>query len=142
GRDREMDLLKSIWEGAVSGRRPHLITIVGPPGIGKSRLQREFSAQVYQQGGGVSRGRCLPYGDRAAYGAFTQLMRAGSDIYENDSKEGARAKLAATIQKLLPEAETEETTYHLSVLMGLGTGEQSRLRAYLFFAARRFLEAL
>ena len=142
GRDREMDLLRSIWERAVIDRRPHLITIVGPPGIGKSRLQREFSAHVLQRGGAVARGRCLPYGDRAAYAAFTQLIRAASEIYENDSKEAARGKLAATIQKLLPQAETEETAYHLSVLMGLGIGEQSLQRAYLFFAARRFLEAL
>jgi class 3 adenylate cyclase/tetratricopeptide (TPR) repeat protein len=142
GRDREMDLLTSIWDRAVTDRRPHLVTIVGPPGIGKSRLQREFSAHVHGQGGGVARGRCLPYGDRAAYGAFTQLIRAASDIYENDSKEAARAKLAAAIEKLLPKAETEETTFYLSLLMGLGIGEQALLRAYLFFAARRYLEGL
>ncbi len=45
GRDREMQLLASIWEGATADRRPHLVTVLGPPGIGKSRLQREFSAR-------------------------------------------------------------------------------------------------
>ncbi len=142
GRGREMDLLSSIWDRAVTHRRPHLVTIVGPPGIGKSRLQREFSAHVQGLGGGVARGRCLPYGDRAAYGAFTQLVRAASDIYENDSKEAASAKLAAAVEKLLPKAETEETTFYLGLLLGLGIAEQALQRAYLFFAARRYLECL
>jgi class 3 adenylate cyclase/tetratricopeptide (TPR) repeat protein len=142
GRDREMELLSSIWDRAVTDRRPHLITIIGPPGIGKSRLQREFSARVHGRGGAVARGRCLPYGDRAAYSALTQLIRTASEIYENDSKDAARAKLAATIEKLLPKAETEETTFYVGLLMGLGIGEQALQRAYLFFAARRFLEGL
>jgi class 3 adenylate cyclase len=38
GRDREMSLLASLWERAVGERRPHLVTMIGPPGIGKSRL--------------------------------------------------------------------------------------------------------
>src|SRR5260370_10855311 len=62
GRDREVELLNSIWVRAVAHRRPHLITIVGPPGIGKSRLQREFSALVDGRGGTLAPGRCLPDG--------------------------------------------------------------------------------
>jgi class 3 adenylate cyclase len=142
GRDGEMDLLSSIWDRAVTDRRPHLVTVVGPPGIGKSRLQREFSAYVHARAGRVARGRCLPYGDRAAYGAFIQLIRTTAEIYENDSKEAARAKLAAAIEKLDPGAGAEETTFNLSILMGLSVGEQSLLRVYLFFAARRLLEML
>jgi class 3 adenylate cyclase len=52
GRDREVDLLGSIWSSAVRDRRPHLVTIIGPPGIGKSRLQREFSSRVHRMGTG------------------------------------------------------------------------------------------
>ncbi len=142
GRDREMDLLSSIWDRAVTDRRPHLVTVVGPPGIGKSRLQREFSTYVQARAGRVARGRCLPYGERAAYGAFIQLIRTTAEIYENDSKETARTKLAAAIGKLVPRAEAEETTFNLSILMGLSVGEQSLQRVYLFFAARRLLEML
>jgi len=142
GREREIGLLSSIWDRAVADRRPHLVTIVGPPGIGKSRLQREFSALVHGRGATVARGRCLPYGDRTAYGAFMQLIRTTAGIYETDSKEAARGKLAATIGDLVPGAEAEETTFHLSILMGLSAGEQSLQRAYLFFAARRFLETV
>jgi class 3 adenylate cyclase/tetratricopeptide (TPR) repeat protein len=142
GRDRELDLLHSIWSSAVRDRRPHLITIIGPPGIGKSRLQREFSNRVHLNGGAVARGRCLPYGERAAYGAFAQLVRATAGIYENDSRDSAQAKLAATIQRLFPNNETEEATRFVSLLIGLGVSEPVLQRDFLFFTARRFLECL
>jgi class 3 adenylate cyclase/tetratricopeptide (TPR) repeat protein len=140
GRDRELALLTSIWDGAVGDRHPHLITVVGPPGIGKSRLQREFSRRVQAHGAAVARGRCLPYGERAAYGAFTQLVRGIADIYENDPPNSARAKLSAAIEKLLPATEVEETTRYISLLTGLGVDEPARDRDYLFFAARRLIE--
>jgi class 3 adenylate cyclase/tetratricopeptide (TPR) repeat protein len=142
GRDRELDLLDSIWSSAVRDRRPHLVTIIGPPGIGKSRLQREFSSRVHLSGGAVTRGRCLPYGERAAYSAFAQLVRATAGIYENDSRDSAQAKLAATIQKLFPKNETEEATRFVSLLIGLGVAEPVLQRDFLFFTARRFLECL
>jgi class 3 adenylate cyclase len=142
GRDRELDLLGSIWSSAVRDRRPHLVTIIGPPGIGKSRLQREFSSRVHESGGAVVRGRCLPYGERAAYGAFAQLVRAAAGIYENDSRDSAQAKLAATIQSLFPKNETEEATRFVSLLIGLGVAEPVLQRDFLFFTARRFLECL
>jgi class 3 adenylate cyclase/tetratricopeptide (TPR) repeat protein len=140
GRDRELVLLTSIWDGAVGDRHPHLVTVVGHPGIGKSRLQREFSRRVQGLGAAVARGRCLPYGERAAYGAFTQLVRGIAEIYENDPPDMARAKLSAAIEKLLPATEVEETTRYLSLLAGLGVDEPAGNRDYLFFAARRLLE--
>ncbi len=140
GRDRELALLTSIWDGTVGDRHPNLITVVGPPGIGKSRLQREFSRRVQARGAAVARGRCLPYGERAAYGAFTQLVRGIAEIYENDPPESARAKLSAAVKKLLPATEVEETTRYISLLTGLGVDEPARDRDYLFFAARRLLE--
>jgi class 3 adenylate cyclase/tetratricopeptide (TPR) repeat protein len=142
GRDREMQLLSSIWDRAIGDRRPHLVTVMGPPGIGKSRLQHEFAAYVSARGGVVIRGRCLPYGDRPAYAAFTQLVRSRSGIYENDSVEEARGKLAGMVQSLLPKAETDEVTGHLALLMGLTAGQQVLQRSFLFFAARRFTEGL
>jgi class 3 adenylate cyclase/tetratricopeptide (TPR) repeat protein len=142
GRDRELDLLDSIWSGAVRDRRPHLVTIIGPPGVGKSRLQREFSSRVRLGGGAVTRGRCLPYGERAAYGAFAEVVRSAAGIYENDSKDSAVAKLAAVIEKLFPASEGGDATRYLSLLIGLGVAEPALQRDYVFFTARRFLECL
>ena len=142
GRDREIDLLDSIWSGAVRDRRPHLVTIIGPPGVGKSRLQREFSSRVRLSGGAVTRGRCLPYGERAAYGAFAEVVRSAAGIYENDSKDSAVAKLAAAIERIFPASEAEDANRYLSLLIGLGVAEPALQRDYLFFTARRFLECL
>jgi class 3 adenylate cyclase/tetratricopeptide (TPR) repeat protein len=142
GRDRELDLLDSIWSGAVRDRRPHLVTIVGPPGVGKSRLQREFSRRVQLSRGAVARGRCLPYGERAAYGAFAQVVRSTAGIYENDSKDSAQAKLATKVQNLFPATEAEEATRFLSLLIGLGVAEPALQRDFLLFTARRFFECL
>src|SRR5436305_8025955 len=70
GRDREVELLRSVWSRAVDEHRPHLVTLIGPPGIGKSRLCREISALVDASGGRLLRGRCLPYEEKSGYQAF------------------------------------------------------------------------
>ena len=42
GRDRELELLRRTWEGVITERHPDLVTVIGAPGIGKTRLTREF----------------------------------------------------------------------------------------------------
>src|SRR5690349_17224996 len=80
GRDRELELLESVWSRAVEELRPHLVTVVGPPGIGKSRLCREFISFTGGRGGRVVRGRCLPYEDQVGYQAFARLVRDSAGI--------------------------------------------------------------
>jgi class 3 adenylate cyclase len=46
GRDSELGHLRRLWEQAAADRRPHLVTLMGPPGIGKSRLLWEFTKSV------------------------------------------------------------------------------------------------
>jgi class 3 adenylate cyclase len=60
GRVRELDVMHSVWSRARAEGRPHLITLVGPPGIGKTRMCREIAAIVEADDGRVLRGRCLP----------------------------------------------------------------------------------
>jgi class 3 adenylate cyclase/tetratricopeptide (TPR) repeat protein len=142
GRDREMALLKSIWERAVTERRPHLVTVFGPPGIGKSRLAREISSLIGDQGGQAVRGRCYPYETRAAYAAFGQQVKQVAGVFDQDPPEAAREKLAQAVADLLPEQEAPEVTRYLSLLLGLGVDEPVDERILLFFAAKRFVEQL
>jgi class 3 adenylate cyclase len=58
GRGRELELIQSLWRQAVAERHPHLVTLLGPPGIGKSRLCREVAASVSADGGRILGGRC------------------------------------------------------------------------------------
>src|SRR5207244_6370180 len=62
GRVTELDLLHGMWTRVVSDRRPHLVTLLGPSGIGKSRVLREFAKRL-EPIASVVRGRCRPYGE-------------------------------------------------------------------------------
>lgn len=140
GRDSELELIRSLWTRAVAEGRPHLITLLGPPGIGKSRLCREVSALVAEDDGQVFRGRCLPYGAQTGYQAFPQIVRVASGIFDSDSPETATRKLRSAVEELLPAAEASETSRYLALLLGLAGGETVVDPLLLFFAARRFVE--
>src|SRR5919106_1283998 len=70
GRDRELAVLTGTWERVVGDKRPHLVTIMGPPGSGKTRLTTEFCESVASSGARVVKGRSFPYGGSSPYGAF------------------------------------------------------------------------
>jgi class 3 adenylate cyclase/tetratricopeptide (TPR) repeat protein len=142
GREHEMALLESIWERAVRERRTHLLTVLGPAGIGKSRLSREMSSLVQGKGGRAIRGRCLPYEERTGYGAFTEQVRTLAGIFESDSPTWARDKLERAVAELLPPAEAPDVARYLSLLLGLGVDAPTGNRTHLFFAARRLVESL
>jgi class 3 adenylate cyclase/tetratricopeptide (TPR) repeat protein len=142
GRDREVELLQSVWSRATGEQRAHLVTIVGPPGIGKSRLCREFVAYIEANGGRVVRGRCLPYEERSGYQAFARIVRNAAGILGSDSADIARAKLEERVDQLLPDAEREDTARFLLLLLGLAADDEVRDGRLLFFAARRFVECM
>ena len=100
GRKRELGVLTDAFSRARSTHEPQLITLVGVPGIGKSRLVYEF----FQQGIEPDReliswrqGRCLPYGEGVTYWAVGEMVKAQAGILDTDSAEGAAAKLARAV---------------------------------------------
>ena len=72
GRERELGLLSEAWERAVAEQRCELVTVVGEPGIGKSRLAAEALASI---GARVVRGRCLPYGAGITYWPVVEVIK-------------------------------------------------------------------
>ena len=118
------------------------MTILGPAGIGKTRLGRELSRRVEATGGVALWGRSLPYEERSPYRAAGQIIRKVANIYENDGVDVARDKLAGTVSSLYPEAEADEATRYLSVVLGLGLDEPPDEVVHLRFAARMFVERL
>jgi class 3 adenylate cyclase/tetratricopeptide (TPR) repeat protein len=70
GRGAELAHLEAAMAATVEARRPHLATIVGPPGIGKSRLVRELLARVEAR---VLVGRCLSYGEGITYWPLREI---------------------------------------------------------------------
>jgi class 3 adenylate cyclase/tetratricopeptide (TPR) repeat protein len=142
GRERELELLRSLWARGVDEQRPHLVTLIGPPGIGKSRLCREVGAIATEGGGRILRGRCLPYEGRPGYQAFSRLVRAAAGILQSDSHEVAGAKLEDLVTPLFPAGEAAESFRYLQLLAGLGAEERPETPLLLFFAARRFVECM
>ncbi len=141
GRDRELDLLRRTWEGVIAERHPHLVTVIGPPGIGKTRLTREFVGLIEPSGTRVLRGRSLPYGESSGYRAFSQQVKDVAGIFEGDPPADARAKLTAVVTELCGPTDGPEVADHLALLIGLG-GDTVADRQPLFFSARRFVEEL
>jgi class 3 adenylate cyclase/tetratricopeptide (TPR) repeat protein len=142
GRDRELTLIRMMWDRAVSANRPHLISVLGPAGIGKSRLAQEVTADIERQGGRALWGRSLPYEEQTPYRAFGEILRRAAGIFENDPVEVARDKLAAHVSSVFPSAEATEATRYLSLLLGLGLDEPATEAIHLLFATRRLVEHL
>jgi predicted ATPase len=141
GRDTELELLVRTWTRASSELHPQLLTLVGPPGIGKTRLTLEFAARVESGGGRIFSGRPLPYGAAASYWAFGQVIRDASGIFANDPADVASDKLTERAASLLPATEAHELATHLSILARLAEDTVDDRRV-LFASAQRFLEAL
>jgi class 3 adenylate cyclase len=140
GRSRELSMVDSIWERAAAELRPHLVTIVGPTGIGKSRMASEILSRVEATGARAVKGRCLPYG-QTGYRAFSEQVRQVTGIFETDAASDAWDKLRTRIDELTSAEEAEETTRLLGALIGLGSGEEGAEEpVQLYFAARRFAE--
>ncbi len=74
GREGELRLLRNAFEGVVESREPRLVTVLGPAGIGKSRLVRTLRLDLRDEATIVV-GRCLPYGDGVAYWPVAEIAR-------------------------------------------------------------------
>jgi class 3 adenylate cyclase/tetratricopeptide (TPR) repeat protein len=140
GRDRELARLRAIWEETAETGRVELVTVFGPPGIGKTRLATELAAIVVQSGGRTLRGRSLPYGQTSGYGAFAQQLSQLAGIFETDSASVAREKLERAVTTRVSEGG-QELAAHLAALTGLedASGVEAPV---LLFSVRRFVEAL
>jgi class 3 adenylate cyclase/tetratricopeptide (TPR) repeat protein len=141
GRERELLLIRAVWQRAVSAGRPHLVSILGPAGIGKSRLAREVSAEIEREGRALW-GRSLPYEELTPYHAIGQIVGGVAGIYDNDPPETAREKLARSVGSMFATSDATEVTRYLSLLLGLGLDEPTDDAIHLLYATRRWVERL
>jgi class 3 adenylate cyclase len=142
GRNREVGLLEGTWERVELERRPHLVTVLGSPGVGKSRLTAEFTQTLLARGVRVVRGRCLPYRERSAYGPFAMQVKELAGIFDSDDVELAVEKLRASVARLVGPEQAETVAGHLAILLGLETHATTPDRASLFQSVRVFIEAV
>src|SRR6266545_3452790 len=86
GRAGELDALRQQLALVRARRAPRLLVLVGPPGIGKSRLAGELALAAAQEPETPAwrRGRSLPYGDGVTFSALAEIVRAEAGIGEGD----------------------------------------------------------
>src|SRR5207249_4966150 len=96
GRETELDLLRATYRRVVSQQEPHLVTIVGEPGIGKTRLVRELWEVLAREDPSPIRrtGRCLPYGDGITYWPLGEVLKEHFGILDSDTPERAMTRLS------------------------------------------------
>jgi class 3 adenylate cyclase len=95
-RESEFDLLRATFRRSVSLGEPHLVTIVGEPGVGKTRLVRELWEVLAAETPAPLRrtGRCLPYGDGITYWPLGEVIKEHFGILESDPPEEVKRQLA------------------------------------------------
>src|SRR5439155_25851248 len=84
GRGEELDLLAHEFEACVAAGRCRLVTIVGEPGVGKSRLAAELVDRIGAQAQAVRAG-CLSYGEGITYWPVAQIVRDLAGIRDEHS---------------------------------------------------------
>jgi class 3 adenylate cyclase/tetratricopeptide (TPR) repeat protein len=147
GREQEVELLRRALQRSRQEQSSQLVTLVGVPGIGKSRLVFELFAALDREPELVywRQGRCLPYGEGVTYWALTEMVKAHAGILETDSAEQVEEKLSAVVAEALDGASDREWVQgHLRPLVGLGEAERTGgdRQTEAFAAWRRFFEAL
>jgi class 3 adenylate cyclase len=96
GRQRELLLLEQAFHRAADEAACYLFTLLGAPGVGKSRLVHEFLTTVSAETR-VLRARCLPYGEGITFWPVRELVEVAADIGPADSAVAARGKLEALL---------------------------------------------
>jgi class 3 adenylate cyclase len=142
GRERELDVLVDALARVRSDRATQLVTLVGEPGIGKSRLVYELFEVVEADPELIwwRHGRSLPYGEGVSFWALGQMVKTQAAILETDAPAAAEGKLRAAVQGM---DEADWLCAHLRPLVGLGPGGQAEiLRSEAFGAWRKFFEEL
>ena len=145
GRDDELRLLKDLFHATEREGRSRLVSVVGPGGIGKTRLAWEF--QKY--GDGLVEnvwwhaGRSPAYGDGITFWALGEMVRRRAGLAETDDEATTRERVAATVkQHVSDEAEARWIEAALLALLGVGGGGAPIGTDQLFAAWRTFFERL
>jgi class 3 adenylate cyclase/tetratricopeptide (TPR) repeat protein len=156
GRDEKLATLQTIHERVIREGTPHLVTLVGEAGVGKSRLMREFEHRLAAQPAAptVRTGRCLPYGT-GIFWALGEVLRAECGIVDSDSSEEVWRKLSSYVADLAGESgkRLSEAGEREAALFGRLLGvdvpselvpaeeDPERLRESFFSALRAGMEA-
>ena len=136
GREQQLSALLSAFASVLQNQACHLLTVLGPAGIGKSRLVQEFVGEIAGEAT-VLHGQCLPYGEGITYWPLTEVVR---EIVSREASTDLEASSAAIAALLPGEPKAVQIAELISEAIGLGgtggTGEATS------WAVRRLFESL
>jgi class 3 adenylate cyclase/tetratricopeptide (TPR) repeat protein len=143
GRDDELRLLKDLFHATSREGRARLVSVIGPAGIGKTRLAWEFLKYIDGLLEPVwwHEGRSPAYGEGISFWALGEMVRARCGLHETDEESVVRSKVAETVREHVPD-ETERRWIEAAMLALLGLGDGTIATAELFGAWRTFFERL
>jgi class 3 adenylate cyclase/tetratricopeptide (TPR) repeat protein len=139
GRELEKPLLIGTFERSAKQRSCQLVTVMGEPGVGKSRLCAELFDYIEDRPGLVRwrQGRCFPYGEGVAFWALGEIVKAECGILESDSHEEAERKL----EQALPGDDPDLAWLKARLVPLVGIPAEPASQEESFTAWRRCLEA-
>ncbi len=147
-RTDEVSLLLQTLDRAEERRAPQLLTLVGEPGIGKSRLLFELFRRIEHSPDRLvnwRQGRSSLFGGGSTFSELGEIVKAQAGILENDGAAAAAMKLERAVEDLVSDpAERARIVANLRPLVGLGGADdgQGDQRDANFATWRRFIEAL
>jgi class 3 adenylate cyclase/tetratricopeptide (TPR) repeat protein len=157
GRTLELALMHATYARVLAEQRPHLITLLGTPGIGKSRLIREFIQREREAAKSaanderitppiVLQGRCPPYGQGVTFRPLLEITYSLLKTQGNESNDVIEASFTALVQQTLALAKSSEDPLQIAqtIIRSLGlapsehTGELSSVdgREYHYLSPR------
>ncbi|MFN2612772.1 MAG: AAA family ATPase [Solirubrobacterales bacterium] len=156
GRGEEAQMLVSLGERVAREGSPHLVTVVGQAGVGKSRLLREVTSLLSESSSApdIRNGQCPPYGSGIAYWALAEVIRTEFDILDADTPETAWDKLRHGVEELMREIGDPDAGERNAALIARPLGieppeapaaeghDPQRMREALFSAIRACIEAM
>ena len=97
GREIDLALLKGIFDKTVASGSVQLVTVVGEPGLGKSRIVAELLSYIDARPEFTTwrQGRCLPYGEGITFWALGEILKAHTGILETDPPRGCLGEARA-----------------------------------------------
>src|SRR5712692_9753057 len=125
GRTLELALMHATYARVQAEQRPHLITLLGTPGIGKSRLVREFIVSEQETAKWttcedtpafplVLQGRCPPYGEGVTYRPLVEILYSLLKVQDNEKYETLQSRFADFVRETLVSVKSTEDSLQVA----------------------------
>ena len=136
GREADLDQLELVARRTFDERRPFLVSIVAPAGVGKSRLLEEFLGRM-DRDVHVAIAQCLPYGQRLTYWPMRAILLSIVGLEDSANPDEVRTAAAAWLRES-NEPDPERTAELLAATVGAAEMDGDRIA--VFAAWRRLVE--